>query len=514
MKASFFTLTLSLSLTLSRTTSTEACKTILSLSSRTMCRSLNKPNLAYWHADNTIDKAITVSLPPYFTLCLLLCCLKMSSDGVIGGGGSFEAAIDTTWLTSSPSKTRRGRSTKHRTRRYTLSPSIGNNNVMSGVNWNDPEAFPIIHQDENCRSKAGRGFLASPKKELVVFRDGPGPSTPSNSQDADLPDPKDIARLLAPETKDPPSPRPRVLVSIENREPSPIGSRGVPKNQKWTKVTGRENRADSHQDKNLEPNRVKPAVFGDGNHGTYSQAVGAAIIPEKVSTATSQYRDEVGENAEPQPQFQHVPKRKSKSSRRRSIVMPSEAQPLVDSELGSDGISPPASGAGNAATSEVSTKRSTGDHVTEKYAESASKGNVVGKDGKINDLQTAAQAFPLSSVNATSCLMAPLAVQRGWKARPGESSRSLVRAYHAAPAGSQRARRIAARLFCLTGYCLLPVTPDDARVLCRAAGDSFDWGLDEEEGPRLVSHPQRRKTREQKRELVMQIKVRVGSSLN
>lgn len=437
----------------------------------------------------------------------------MSSDGVIGGGGSFEASVDTSWLTSSPGRTRRGRSTKHRTRRYTLSPSIGNNNVMSGVNWNDPEAFPIIHQDENSRSKAGRGFLASPKTELGVFRDGTGSSAPSNPQDADLPDPKEIARLLAPETKDSPSPRPRVLVSIANREPSPIGSRGVPKNQKWTKATGRENRVESHQDENLEPNPVKPAVIGDGKQGAHSQAVGATIIPENVSTATSQYRDEAGGNSEPQPQFQHLPKRKSRNSRRRSIVMPSEAQPLVDSELGSDGIGPPASGTGNAATSEAS-KRSTGDHVTEKYVEGTSKSDVVGKDGKINDLQTAVQAFPLSSVNATSCLMTPLAVQRGWKARPGESSRSLVRAYHAAPAGSQRARRIAARLFCLTGYCLLPVTPDDARVLCRAAGDSFDWGLDEEEGPRLVSHPQRRKTREQKRELVMQIKVRVGSSLD
>lgn len=438
----------------------------------------------------------------------------MSSDGVIGGDGSFEAAIDTSWLTSSPGRMKRERSTKRRARRYTLSPSIGNNNVMSGVDWNDPEAFPVIHQDDNFRSKAGRGFLASPKTEFAVFRDGPASSAPSNSQDADLPDPKDIARLLAPETKDLPSPRPRVLVSIANREPSPIESTGIAGNQKWTKATGRETRADGHQDENLEPNRIKPAVFCDGKQGAHSQVVGATIIPEEVSTATSQYRDEAGENAEPQPQFQHVPKRKSRNSRRRSIVMPSEAQPLVDSELGSDGIGPPASGTGNVATSEASIKRSTGDGVTEKNVEGTSKGNVVGKDGKINCGQTAAQAFPLSSVNATSCLTTPLAVQRGWKARPGESSRSLVRAYHAAPVGSQRARRIAARLFCLTGYCLLPVTPDDARVLCRAAGDSFDWGLDEEEGPRLVSHPQRRKTREQKRELVMQIKVRVGSSLD
>ncbi|CAN0363603.1 unnamed protein product, partial [Hapterophycus canaliculatus] len=65
--------------------------------------------------------------------------------------------------------------------------------------------------------------------------------------------------------------------------------------------------------------------------------------------------------------------------------------------------------------------------------------------------------------------------------------------------------RIAARLFCLTGYPLSAVAPEDARVLCEAAGDSLDWGLGETE-PRLVSQPIRRETREQKRKLVLRIK--------
>ncbi|CAM9390791.1 unnamed protein product, partial [Sphacelaria rigidula] len=167
----------------------------------------------------------------------------------------------------------------------------------------------------------------------------------------------------------------------------------------------------------------------------------------------------------------------SRKSRRRSIVMPSEAKnSLFDDEEGRDDASnrPPADGApatddpAIVATRGVvsagsTTGEATGDHARTSASSSNStssrKNSSVGTPADGGDGKPPAMA-PASAtstvVNATSCLVRPLAAQRGWKGRPGDDTKTLMRAYYAERRGSQRARLVAARLFCVTGYCLLP----------------------------------------------------------
>ena len=203
--------------------------------------------------------------------------------------------------------------------------------------------------------------------------------------------------------------------------------------------------------------------------------------------------------------------------------MPSEAQSFVESDLGGNGFEvaqprqnfpgadtgapPPTPAAAAAAAAAATTDR---EGKPTRTSDRNDGGGGSGRGGSRNGGKSAAKEFPLASINAMSCLSRPLATQRGWSPGNGDTTKSLVRAYYAAGKGSQRARRIAARLFCLTGFCLLPVTPDDARVLCEAAGDSLEWGLGETEKPRLVTRPPVRETREQKRALLLRIKVRAG----
>lgn len=192
--------------------------------------------------------------------------------------------------------------------------------------------------------------------------------------------------------------------------------------------------------------------------------------------------------------------------------MPSEAQPFMDSEL-DDGRAGAAAAAASATTPPANNSSSGQGGTTRATAITAVS---VGSEGKPSwegsgscsgENNTLVEKLPLSSVNATSCLSRSLAAQRGWALGDEDTRKQLIRAFYAAAPDSQKARRVAARLFCLTGYVLSAVAPGDARVLCEAAGDSLDWGLDETE-PRLVNQPIRRETKEQRRRLVLRIKVR------
>lgn len=200
-------------------------------------------------------------------------------------------------------------------------------------------------------------------------------------------------------------------------------------------------------------------------------------------------------------------RRVSRKSRRRSIVMPSEANTSFLDDENKDGDTRAAVGSTGGAANDTNDTGSAG--LTTKSVADSRKSSTAGEaGGKGKKLASPVGAAPTpTAISATSCLRHPLAAQRGWKPGPGDDNKTLMRAYYAAPRGSQQARRAAARLFCVTGYCLLPVTPDDARVLCEAAGDSLDWGLDDADLPELKSQARRRKTREQKRELVLRIKV-------
>lgn len=195
--------------------------------------------------------------------------------------------------------------------------------------------------------------------------------------------------------------------------------------------------------------------------------------------------------------------------------MPSEARPLMESDL-DDGRTELA--AAPTAAPDAAHVSPTGISRGGRSAAGCETPAMAGGDGKLNlgssskrscsKKQTSpSEEFPLSSVNATSCLSRSLAAQRGWALGDQDTRKQLFRSYYAAAPGSQRARRIAARLFCLTGYVLSPMAPEDARLLCDAAGGGMDWGLEETE-PRLVSQPVRRETKEQKRVLVLRIKVK------
>ncbi|CAM9445791.1 unnamed protein product, partial [Choristocarpus tenellus] len=89
--------------------------------------------------------------------------------------------------------------------------------------------------------------------------------------------------------------------------------------------------------------------------------------------------------------------------------------------------------------------------------------------------------------------------------KPRKDLAKLIRGYCREPKDSQRARRIAARIFGLTGYPLLPDAARDAQILCSAAGGDQVWGLDDEE-PNLTGCPPSARTRAEMKKLIVRIK--------
>ncbi|CAM9483669.1 unnamed protein product, partial [Scytosiphon promiscuus] len=470
--------------------------------------------------------------------------MSSQDKGVDSTGCGGAGVVDTSWIDNAaapgPSGEGSGRMTRGRgdrkraTRRRTLSPSIGKHNYMSNVDLNDPRTFPILPssscdrgldssgRDKTSTVSAGRQeagnsvpIPAHATKVDPSTRAGRCASRSSGlgaaGRDADLPDPTVVAGLALPlgvlgtlgnnEVVASSSAAARVKAA-RKRQPAGAERQGTSSGASAAPSRGRSSRratlggADARiffEAENLEP-------AGQGQAPDHAPSPTASVLPVD---------GEEEERRAPPPPPVPTKKSRSRSSRRRSIVMPSEARPLMDSDLddvggnasvprsiadgGSDGDT-----AAGAAT--VAQAAPAGEAEARRRGSSTSTGTI-----GTSKVETPAVELPLSSMNATTCLSQSLAVQRGWAAGDETTRKDLFRAFYAATPGSQRARRIAARLFCLTGYPLSPVAPEDARVLCEAAGGSLDWGLGETE-PRLVSRPIRRETREQKRRLVLRIK--------
>ncbi|CAM9865011.1 unnamed protein product, partial [Ectocarpus sp. 13 AM-2016] len=365
------------------------------------------------------------------------------------------------------------------------------------------------------------------------------PSGSTASPDTDLPDPTAVADLFEAEEGTTLASRPSPLGTLNNNETKPSSS-SAPKKKSEGKqeplgqassaavARGRRSRratfggADARirlEAENLAPvlpsKPPNPVPAAPAPTATISprtmdgEVVGAAEEQASgLSTAAAAAATRPGDGEEtqervpppPPPPAAATKKSRSRSSRRRSIVMPYEAQPVMDSDLG-DGHAedetanmppppaPPATGGDGTATAAAAT----------------ADGDGKPSRGSTSTTNSPGDELPLSSINVVSCLSRPLAAQRGWPVGDEDTRKRLFRAFYGAVPGSQRARRVAARLFCLTGYALSAVAPEDARVLCEAAGDSMEWGLEEDE-PRLVSQPVRRESKEQKRGLVLRIK--------
>ncbi|CAB1113996.1 unnamed protein product [Ectocarpus sp. CCAP 1310/34] len=499
------------------------------------------------------------------------------------GGGA--PVLDTSWIDDSAvvavayggdsGGVTRGRGGgKRRTRRRTLSPSIGKHNYMSNVDLNDPMKYPSLpssggddggssnHQKSRSPSSHDQEFgggLAEvtilrppPQRDTDAAVTSPGadsaaaisvPASPSGSTaspDTDLPDPTAVADLFEAEEGTTLASRPSPLGTLNNNETKPSSS-SAPKKKSEGKqdplgqassaavARGRRSRratfggADARirlEAENLAPvlpskppnpvpaaraptaTRSPRTMDGEVVGAVEEQASGLSTAIAAAATRPGDGEETQKRVPPPPPLAAATKKSRSRSSRRRSIVMPCEAQPLMDSDLGEDHAeaetpnmpppppAPPATGGDGTATA----------------AATPADGDGKPSQGSTSTTNSPADELPLSSINVVSCLSRPLAAQRGWPVGDEDTRKRLFRAFYGAAPGSQRARRVAARLFCLTGYALSAVAPEDARVLCEAAGDSMEWGLEGDE-PRLVSQPVRRESKEQKRGLVLRIKV-------
>lgn len=428
------------------------------------------------------------------------------------------AGLDTAWLGESPAASsggqRRGGIHRRSRRRKTLSPSKMTS-FMDGIDFDDPASFPDIPSTsrssdfgEGATDSAAGALVASPLKlpnkspvqdkkispQTMRSTDIDGEPLYANSNQIDA-----LFGQSTPQSKVPSPPPLGVLDALGNQQISDLS--GEMKSVSKKGMTGaRHNDTEGvmFEVENLHPIESRPvgddATVAGPAKTPLSNTDEARILKQTSTAAISSVGGDTGGGEAVRPPAPAAKRKTSRSSRRRSIVMPSEATPFIDSAIGGEGT--PTT---NVASVMAPTLRGGKTKRSSKHS----------SNGATASIKTAEGEFPLTAVTATSCLSRPLAVQRGWKAREGDVTKTLVRAYYSTAQGSQRARRIAARLFCLTGFCLLPQSPDDARVLCEAAGDSLEWGLEETGNPRLVTKPCRRETREQKRELVLRIKVRV-----
>ncbi|CAM9391764.1 unnamed protein product, partial [Ectocarpus fasciculatus] len=415
------------------------------------------------------------------------------------------------------------------------------------------------HDQEIGGGSAELTLCPPPQRDTGAAATSPGadsaaasvPASPSGSTaspDTDLPDPTAVADLFEAEEGTTPAPRPSPLGTLGNNEAKP-SSLSAPKKKTGegkreplaqaslssaaAVARGRRSRratfggADARihlEAENLAPvlpskppnpvpaasgptaTRSPRAMDGEVVGAAEEQASGLSTATAAAAAAAAVTRPGDGEETQervppPPPPAAATKKSRSRSSRRRSIVMPCEAQPLMDSDLGDANAEaetanmpppppPPATGGDGTATT---------------AAAPPADGDGKPTRGSTSRTDSPADELPLSSINVVSCLSRSLAAQRGWPVGDEDTRKRLFRAFYGAAPGSQRARRVAARLFCLTGYALSAVAPEDARVLCEAAGDSMEWGLEREE-PRLVSQPVRRESKEQKRGLVLRIK--------
>lgn len=155
----------------------------------------------------------------------------MTAERMPGGGDPAGAAFDTSWLheASDPSggDRVRGRSGKRRTRRCTLSPSIGSKSFMSGVDLDDPENFPNIPVAGGVTTNGGSmsvGNIAaedgSEAPAISPTRRTLSPSPGSDARDSRLPDPSVVANLFDDEETTP-----------EPKLPPPLGLLGSLGNQ-------------------------------------------------------------------------------------------------------------------------------------------------------------------------------------------------------------------------------------------------------------------------------------------
>jgi hypothetical protein len=168
--------------------------------------------------------------------------------------------------------------------------------------------------------------------------------------------------------------------------------------------------------------------------------------------------------------------RGGRRNRRQSFVLPPEAEMLqsVDDAAAAEAASTaaPNTQESPATAAAVSTAAATAAATAEQPLAAAATAVASQPQGP---LPTATDGF----------LVAP-ALQQGWGSavelsRNSNNSdissssssdndlRALTRAFAAAPAGSQRARRAAARVYCLTGYPLAAMAARDAAELCTAA---------------------------------------------
>lgn len=426
------------------------------------------------------------------------------------------AALDTSWLDELPAaQGRRGSRRRTIRRRKTISPSKVTS-FMDGVDFanDDPMSWPDIPYDDDI----GKGVVdTSDKATSRKLSPGAGPAAdgvslydersdgPSNKAGTSWAASTDVAALLLVEREEEtleqqrkPSKPLGVLSALENHDGMSSLSRDDSSTNKSAQAVsvGKEAlpagaRVSSGAENVQPPTEVTRTATGAAAAKPSPAEINREeVVVEPAAGASSSSSGTLG-----QPRVRKT----SRTSRRRSIVMPSEARPFMDSAdcaVGDGNANSAHSGGGAGAIA------SGGNEGATPATKNSSSGSTT-----IEKAMVRVTPAPVGAVTATSCLSCPLATQRGWKSEEGDTTRTLVRAYYAAPRGSQRARRVAARLFCITGYCLLPVTPEDARVLCEAAGDSLDWGLEETDKPQLKSKTFRRKTREQKRGLVLRIKV-------
>ena len=425
----------------------------------------------------------------------------------------------------------RGRDCIGRDSRRTLSLSIGKDNFMSGGNINKPMTCSSLPRLESKGSSGGTGAQAPadvgeggsavvlaaslppsqqdaatavvPAAAAAACTAGAAGASKSTDRDADFPDPAAVAALFHTEgasTSPPPG-------------PFPLGSLGVLGNRMIARGSTRVKNAKGGQQQQQQQQQQRQRQQQQRRRQQQQQQP-SGKPPRHSSASRDIYGSKLQEEENLEPVLPATPPAPATV-----IAATAVAGKAAICEVGVaavqqqlSGSATPTSptysikGGAKAAAEIASLPRLTPSAPLLVGNESSQSQGGGGGGGGSSKRSALAEEIPLSPINATPCLSRSLAVQRGWAVGDEDTLKSLFRAFYAAVSGSQRARRVAARIFCLSGYQLSAMATDDARVLCEAAGGSMEWDLDGTQ-PQLVSQPVRRETREQKRELIKQMKV-------